>query len=95
MCVDEGNLQDMDDVKIMMEICPITISTGVWINREQGKCVSPCPRRSYLRIRSRETGSAVPSRVSLIIFHTPTESDTCTHGIPLAFRDGVHLFIVP
>ena len=32
----------------------------------------PCPR-SRLRIRSRETGSAVPSRVSLLILHTQAE----------------------
>ena len=33
----------------------------------------PCPR-SRLRIWSRETGSAVPSRVSLLIIHTQAES---------------------
>ena len=33
----------------------------------------PCPR-SRLRIWSRETGSTVPSRVSLVILHTQTES---------------------
>ena len=33
----------------------------------------PCPR-SCLRIWSRETGSAVPSRVSLFILHTQAES---------------------
>ena len=34
------------------------------LNRKKKK--NPCPR-SRLRIRSRETGSAVPSRVSLLI----------------------------
>ena len=33
----------------------------------------PCPR-SRLKIWSRETGSAVPSRVSLLILHTQAES---------------------
>ena len=36
---------------------------------EQGKSISPCPR-TRLRIWSRETGSAVPSHVSLLILHT-------------------------
>ena len=56
----------------------------------------PCPR-SRLGIWSRETGSAVPSRVSLLILHTRAESDwlVLTHGIPPDFRGGVHLFIPP
>ena len=33
----------------------------------------PCPR-SCLKIWSRETASAIPSRVSLLILHTPAES---------------------
>ena len=37
------------------------------------KNIFPCPR-SRLRIWSRETGSAVPSRVSLLILHTQAES---------------------
>ena len=40
---------------------------------EQGKLKFPCPRTS-LRICSRDTGSAVPSRVSLLILHTQVES---------------------
>ena len=40
---------------------------------EQGKWIFPCPR-TCLRIWSRETGSAVPSRVSLFILHTQAES---------------------
>ena len=36
---------------------------------------NPCPR-SRLRIWSRETGSAVPSRLSLLILHTQAESGT-------------------
>ena len=41
------------------------------LNRE--KCVFPC-LRSRLRVWPRETGSAVPSRVSLLILHTQGES---------------------
>ena len=45
-------------------------------------------------IWSRETDSAVPSRVSLLILNTQAESDwlVLTQGIPPAFRDGFHLF---
>ena len=39
---------------------------------EQGKLIFPCPR-TCLRIWSRETGSAVPSRVSLFILQTQAE----------------------
>ena len=54
--------------------------------------IFPCPR-ARLRIWSRETGSAVPSRVSLLILHTQAESGlVLTHGIPPDFCDGVHLF---
>ena len=35
--------------------------------------ILPCPR-TYLRILSHETGSAVPSRASLLILHTQAES---------------------
>ena len=41
---------------------------------EQRKWTFPCPR-SRLRIWSRETGSTVPSRVSLLILHTQAETD--------------------
>ena len=40
---------------------------------EQGEIIFPCPR-SRLRIWTRETGSAVPSCVSLVILHTRAES---------------------
>ena len=40
---------------------------------EQGKRIFPCPR-TCLRIWSRATGSAVPSRASLLILHTQAES---------------------
>ena len=44
---------------------------------EQGFFFFPCPH-SRQRIFSRETGSAVPSRVSLLILHTQAESDACS-----------------
>ena len=52
----------------------------------------PCPR-SCLGIWSRETGSAVPSRVNLLI-PTPRLNLVLTYGIPPEFRGGVHLFIL-
>ena len=73
----------------------------VWINRvrlpvlvevsaEQGKLIFPCPR-TCLRIWSRETGSAVPSYVSLLISILRLNL-VLTHGIPPGFRGGIHLF---
>ena len=59
------------------------------LNREN--VFFPCPR-SRLRIWSRETGSAVPSRVSLIISILRL-NPVLTYGIPPEFRGGVHLFI--
>ena len=47
---------------------------------------------SHLRIWSRETGSAVPPRVSLLISILRLNM-VLTYGISLEFRDGVHLFI--
>ena len=44
----------------------------------------PCPR-SRLRIWSRETGSAVPSRVSLLIFILRLNL-VLTYGIPHEFN---------
>ena len=55
------------------------------LNREK----FPCPR-ACLRIWSRETGSAVPSRVSLLISILRLNL-VLTYGIPPEFRDGVHL----
>ena len=48
----------------------------------------PCPR-ACLRIWSRETGSAVPSRVSLLISILRL-IPVLTYGIPPEFHDGVH-----
>ena len=56
---------------------------------EQGKLIFPCPR-SRLRIWSRETGSAVPSRVSLLVSILRLNL-VLTYGIPPEFLDGVHL----
>ena len=59
------------------------------LNREN-KTFS-CPR-SRLRIWSRETGSAVPSRVSLLISMLRLNM-VLTYGIPSEFRGGVYLCI--
>ena len=74
----------------------------VWINRvrlpillvvscEQGKLIFPCPR-ACLRIWSRQTGSAVPTCVSLLIFILRLNL-VLIYGLPPEFRGGVHLFI--
>ena len=60
---------------------------------EQGKSIiSPCPR-SRLKIWSREMGSAVPSRTSLLISILGLNL-VLTYGIPPEFRGGVHIFIL-
>ena len=51
---------------------------------EQGELIFPCPR-ACLRIWSRETGSAVPSRVSLLISILRLNL-VLTYGIPPEFR---------
>ena len=61
------------------------------LNREDA--FFPVPARSRLIIWLRETGSAVPSRVSLLILYTQSKSDAFTHGTPLAFFGDVHLFV--
>ena len=58
------------------------------LNRK--KIIFPCPR-SCLTIWSRETGSAVPSPVSLLISILRLNL-VLTYGIPPEFRGGVHLF---
>ena len=50
------------------------------------------PPRSRLRIWSRETGSAVLSRVSLLISILRLNL-VLTYGIPPDFRRGVHYYI--
>ena len=55
---------------LCMYVCMVITYSRVWINRARGQLnrekIFPCPR-ACLRIWSRETGSAVPSRVSLLI----------------------------
>ena len=58
---------------------------------EQEKWIFSCPR-SRLRIWSRETGSAGPSCVSLLISILRLNL-VLTYGIPPEFRGGVHLYI--
>ena len=60
------------------------------LNRK--KIIFPCPR-SRLKIWSRETGPAVPSRVSLLI-SILRRNLVLTYRIPPEFRGGVHLFIL-
>ena len=78
----------------------IITSSSVWINRvrlpirswsaEQGNRMFPCPRL-HLRIWSRETSSAVPSGVSLLIFSAPRLTLLVpTRGIPPTFQGDVH-----
>ena len=43
-----------------------------WSAEQEKLCFFPCPR-SRLRILSRETGSAVPPRVSPLILHSPRD----------------------
>ena len=81
-------------------LCMVThIARGVLINRvrlptlhvvswKRKNNISLCPR-SCLRIWSRETDSAVPSRVSLLISILRLNL-VLTYGIPPEFRGGVH-----
>ena len=48
--------------------------------------------RSCLRICSSKTGSAVPSRVSLLVYILRLNM-VLTYGIPPEFHGGVYLFI--
>ena len=58
---------------------------------EQEKTILPCPR-SRLRVWSRETDSAVSSRISLLISILRLNM-VLTYGIPPEFRGGVHLYV--
>ena len=56
----------------------------VWSANKQGKLIFPCPR-SHVRIWSRETGSAVPSRAILVvILHTQAKSGAFSPFLPLS-----------
>ena len=68
----------------------VTYSTTRATSAEQGKLIFPCPG-SRPRIWSRETGSAVPSRVSLLIPILRLNM-VLTYRIPPEFRSGIHLF---
>ena len=59
------------------------------LNREEKN--NPCSR-SCLGIWSRDTGSAAPSRVNLLISILRLNL-VRTYGIPPEFRGGVHLFV--
>ena len=59
---------------------------------EQGKLIFPCPR-TRLRIWSGETGSTVPSPISLLIVSIFRLNLVHTYGIPPQFRGGVHFFL--
>ena len=59
------------------------------LNREEKN--NHCSR-SCLGIWSRDTGSAVPSRVNLLISILRLNL-VRTYGIPPEFRGGVHLFV--
>ena len=62
------------------------------LNRENN--LFPCCLRSSLRSWSHETGSAVPSRKSLLRILIIIRLDlVLTYGISPEFRGGLHLFI--
>ena len=82
-------------------------SSRVWINRvriwlsilclwsaEQQKCFFLGPR-SRLRIWLGETGSAVPSSVSPLLFHTQAESGAYSHGYSRFPRRRPFMYTVP
>ena len=83
-----------------MYVCMVITYSRVWINEVRlpillvvswtGEIILPCPR-VCLRIWSREAGSAVPSRVSLLISILRLNL-VLTYGIPPEFRAGVHLW---
>ena len=84
---------------VCMYVYMVITYSRVWINRVRlpillvvsstGKLIFPCPR-ACMRIWSREKGSAVPSRVSLLISILRLNL-VLTYGIPPEFRGGVHL----
>ena len=52
------------------------------------------PQTMTMTIWSRETGSAVPSRVSLLISMLRLNL-VLTHGNPSDFREGVQMYLLP
>ena len=89
---------------VCMYSCMITHIAKILIDRERfcqscswsaekEKIIFPCPC-SCLRIWSRETGSAVPSCVSLLLLSILRLNLALTYGNPPEFRGGgVYLFI--
>ena len=83
------------DTSVHHFLCMIITSSRLGINRygyqscswsaEQGKLNLPCPS-SYLKIRSRETGSTVQSRVSQLILHRIIEDRLQGTNIALSSR---------
>ena len=77
-------------------------STGVVVNPARGQVNREINyfflcSRLRLKIRSRETGSTVPTHTSPFIFHTQAESGAYS-GAPItgpAFRDAVYLYRKP
>ena len=63
---------------------------------EKRFCTLSCfwPQTMTMTIWSRETGSAVPSRVSLLISMLRLNL-VLTHGIPSDFREGVQMYLLP
>ena len=87
--------------------CMVSTSSRVWINRVrkitnpardqlgQEKWILSC-LRSHLRIWSRKTSSAVPSRVSPLILHTQTKFGAYLRDYSRASHDdGVHTYRLP
>ena len=72
---------------VVIHVWMISTFSRVWNNRvwlsillavsSTGKMFFLCSHSRLLRFWSRETGSAVPSRVSLPILHTQAESGAC------------------
>ena len=101
----DNNLESKTCTWYLLRVCMYVWSSHtysrVWINRVRlsillvvswtgKKMIFPCPR-ACLRICSRETGSAVPSRVSLLISILRLNL-VLTYGIPPEFRGGAHLW---
>ena len=74
-----------------VQLFMVTHIARVWINRVRLPILHVVSH-SRLRIWSRETGSAVPYRVSLLISILRLNL-ALTYGIPSEFRGGVHLSI--
>ena len=74
-------------------VCKVANPARGQLNRKKEKRIFPCPR-SRLGIWSRETGSAAPSRVSLLISILRLNR-VLYYGISPNFRGGVHFLFKP